>query len=150
MPESPSPLSSADVDEIADAILATAKTIAVVGLTDNPRRADHDVASYLQRHGYRIIPVNPSLAAPVLGETPYASLADVPCPIDVVEVFRRPEFTDAHIDEAIAVGAKAVWLQLGIRNQDGVDRARASGRRALHDRCMKIEHRRWQAARAAE
>ena len=101
----------------------------------------------LQQQGYRIIPINPTLSAPVLGETPCPDLAAVPVPIDVVEVFRRPEFTDAHITEAIAVGAKAVWLQLGIRNAAGIARARDAGLRALDDRCMKIDHRRWQAAR---
>ena len=140
------PTPQSDIDEIADAILAGARTIAVVGLTDRPQRADNEVARYLQRQGYRIIPVNPNAAGAILGETPYPDLASIPGPIDVVDVFRRPEFTDAHIDEAIAVGAKAVWLQLGIHNQPGLDRARAAGLLALHDRCMKVEHMRWRAA----
>lgn len=147
MPQSLPPLPDSEVDRIADDILAQARTIAVVGLTDQPARADYEVASYLQQQGYRIIPINPTLSAPVLGETPCPDLAAVPVPIDVVEVFRRPEFTDAHITEAIAVGAKAVWLQLGIRNAAGIARARDAGLRALDDRCMKIDHRRWQAAR---
>jgi predicted CoA-binding protein len=146
-PESPVRPPDFEVDQIADDILERAQTIAVVGLTTDPTRADHDVALYLQQQGYRIIPVNPSLTAPVLGETPYPNLAAVPEPIDVVDIFRRPEFTDAHIDEAIAVRAKAVWLQLGIRNTAGIARARSAGLRALDDRCMKVEYRRWKAAR---
>lgn len=129
-----------------DAILARARTIAVVGLTDRPERDDHEVARYLQAQGFRIIPVNPSLHEPVHGEAPYPNLAAVLEPIDVVDVFRRPEFTDAHIDEAIAVGAQAVWLQLGIRNESGIARARAAGLLAVHDRCLMVEHRRWLAA----
>ena len=130
-----------------DAILALARTIAVVGLTDRPARDDHEVARYLQGQGLRIIPVNPRLTAPVLGERPYPDLASIPEPIDVVDVFRRPEFTDAHIDEAIAVGAKAVWLQLGIRNPAGLARARAAGLLSVQDRCLMVEHRRRGAAR---
>ena len=129
-----------------DAILTMARTIAVVGLTDRPDREDHEVARYLQAQGFRIIPVNPALDGSVLGETPYRDLAAVPVPIDVVDVFRRPEFIDPHINEAIAVGARAVWLQLGIRNDSGVARARAAGLLAVHDRCLMVEHQRWQAA----
>jgi predicted CoA-binding protein len=129
-----------------DAILASVRTIAVVGLTDRPARDDHEVARYLQGQGFRIIPVNPRLTAPVLGERPYPDLASIPAPIDLVDVFRRPEFTDAHIDEAIAVGAKAVWLQLGIRNPAGIARARAAGLLAVQDRCLMVEHRRRRAA----
>lgn len=130
-----------------EAILAFARTIAVVGLTDRPTRDDHAVARYLQGQGLRIIPVNPLLTAPVLGERPYPDLASIPEPIDVVDIFRRPEFTDAHIDEAIAVGAKAVWLQLGIRNPAGLARAHAAGLLAVQDRCLMVEHRRRRAAR---
>jgi len=133
------------LDDI-DAILALARTIAVVGLTEHPARDDHRVARYLQQQGLRIIPVNPRLTAPVLGEAPYPDLASVPIPIDVVDIFRRPEQTDPHIDEAIAVGAKAVWLQLGIRNPAGIARAQDAGLLAVHDRCLMIEYRRWQAA----
>lgn len=129
-----------------DAILAVTRTIAVVGLTNRPARADHEVARYMQEQGFRIIPVNPRLTAPVLGERPYPDLASIPEPFDLVDVFRRPELTDAHIDEAIAVGAKAVWLQLGIRNESGVERARAAGLLAVDDRCLMVEHRRWLAA----
>ena len=82
----------------------------------------------------------------MLGERPYPDLASIPEPIDLVDVFRRPEFTDAHIDEAIAVGAKAVWLQLGIRNPAGLARARAAGLLAVQDRCLMVEHRRRRAA----
>ena len=136
---------AAAVAEI-DATLALAGTVAVIGLTDRPERDDHRVARYLQQQGLRIIPVNPRLTGLVLGERAYPDLASIPEPIAVVDVFRRPEFTDAHIDEAIAVGAKAVWLQLGIRNDSGIARARAAGLRAVHDACMMVEHRRWRAA----
>ncbi len=124
-------------------ILATCRTIAVVGLSSNPARDSWRVAQYMQNHGYRIIPVNPAASGPILGEQVYASLAEVPDPVDVVDVFRRAEFTDAPIDGAIAIGARAVWLQLGIRNDAGLERARRAGLLATQDRCLKPEHERW-------
>ncbi len=134
--------------EPEDTILTMARTIAVVGLTDRPARDDHRVARYLQAHGYRIVPVNPTLLGPILGETVYPDLPAVPLPIDLVNVFRRSENTAPHINEAIAIGAKAVWLQLRIRNDAGIARARAAGLLALQDRCLMVEHRRWSAARS--
>lgn len=134
--------------ETAGQILRESKIIAVVGMSDKPLRPAFGVASYLQRNGYRIIPVNPRLAGrSVLGEPAYPDLDSIPGPIDVVDVFRRAELTDSVIDEAIAVGAKAVWLQLGIVNQTGVERAREAGLLAVHDRCMAIEHQRIGAQR---
>ena len=129
-----------------EAILAFARTIAVVGLTDRPARDDHAVARYLQGQGLRIIPVNPRLTAPVLGERPYPDLASIPEPIDVVDIFRRPEFTDAHIDEAIAVGAKAVWLQDGIVNEAAAARGRSAGLEVVMDDCTMRSHRRLKRA----
>ena len=127
--------------EIRD-LLHTVRTIAVVGLSDNPSRDSHGVARYLQRNGYRIIPVNPQLHAPVLGEQPYASLRDLPMPVDLVDVFRRSEFVPELVEEAIAIKAPAIWLQLGVVSPEGAARATAAGIRMVIDRCIAIEHRR--------
>lgn len=120
-------------------ILETAKTIAVVGLSDKPDRDSHRVAKYLQQHGYRVIPVNPTVDS-VLGEKSYAAVTDIPTPVDVVDVFRKPEAVGPVVDEAIAAGAKVVWLQLGIRNDAAAEKAEAAGLQVVQDRCMKIEH----------
>ena len=122
-------------------MLATAKTIAVIGLSDDPSKPSHSVAAYLQRHGYKIVPITPK-TTPILSEQPYPDLASVPFPIDIVDIFRRSEAVGPHVDEAIAVGAKAVWLQLGIRNDEAVARAAAAGLQTVQDRCIKIEHAR--------
>ena len=129
------------VDSEISAILANARTIAIVGLSDKPDRESYQVADYLQRHGYRIIPVNPAIQA-VLGERSYPSLLEVPGPIDVVDVFRRPDAVPAIVDDAIAIGAKVVWLQLGIVNEQAGQKAAASGLTFISDRCMKEEHKR--------
>jgi predicted CoA-binding protein len=126
-------------DEIRD-LLRSTRTIAVVGLSDNPGRASHRVAAYLQDHGYHIIPVNPTVTE-VLGEKAYPRLEDVPEPIDLVDVFRRPEHVPEIVDAAIKVGAKAVWLQLGIVHEEAAAKARAAGLRVVQDRCTLIEHR---------
>jgi uncharacterized protein len=120
-------------DQIRE-LLAAARTIAVVGLSANPARPSHGVASFLQRHGYRVVPVNPNLGAPVLGEEPYASLRDVPFPIDIVDIFRRS------VDDAIAIGARAVWMQLDVIDHDAAARAAASGLGVVMDRCIAVEH----------
>lgn len=140
------PLSNAGEEEI-DAILASAKTIAVIGLSDKPNRDSHRVASYLQAHGYRVVPVNPQVAE-VLGERSYPDLMSVPpdIAIDVVDIFRRPEFIPRIVDAAIARGAKTVWMQLGLAHNAAADKARAAGLSVVMDRCMKIEHARWSAA----
>lgn len=122
----------------AERILRAARTIAVVGLSDEWSRPSFQVASVLQRAGYRVIPVNPRVTE-VLGERAWPSLADIPEPVDTVCVFRRSVDTDRPIDDAVAIGAKAVWLQLGIRNDAGITRARAAGLEAVHDRCMAID-----------
>ena len=121
-------------------LLANAKTIAVVGLSDKPDRASYGVAQYLQRAGYKIIPVNPQLKAPVLGEQPVASLHDITEPIDIVDIFRRAEDVPPVVDDAIAVGAKAVWLQLGIVNEQSAAAAHAAGLDVVMDKCLKVEH----------
>lgn len=121
-------------------ILQRSKVIAVVGLSDRPDRPSYDVASYLQRQGYRIVPVNPRLGGPVLGEQPYPDLESVPFRVDVVDVFRRAEEVPAVVDSAIRIGAPAVWMQLGVVNDAAAAKARAAGLDVVMDRCMKIEH----------
>jgi uncharacterized protein len=123
----------------ADKILRSARTIAVVGLSNNPRRPSYGVARYLQRAGYRIIPVNPNVAE-VLGERAYARLSELPGPVDVVEVFRRSEFVGPVVDEAIAIGASAVWLQDGVVDEAAAARARAAGLDVVMDDCMMRRH----------
>ena len=123
----------------ADKILRSARSIAVVGLSDNPRRPSHGVARYLQRAGYRIIPVNPNVSE-VLGERAYATLSELPGPVDVVEVFRRSEYAGAIVDEAIAMGAGAVWLQDGVVDDAAAERARAAGLDVVMDDCMMRRH----------
>lgn len=127
------------VTDVADKILASARTIAVVGLSPDPRRPSHGVARYLQRAGYRIIPVNPNVAE-VLGERAYASLRQIPEAVDVVEVFRRSEFVGAIVDDAIAIKASAVWLQDGVVDEDAAARARDSGLDVVMDDCMMRRH----------
>ena len=116
------------------------KRIAVVGLSSDPTRPSYDVARYLQRQGYTIIPVNPN-EAEVLGEKAYPSLSAIPEPPEVVAVFRRPEHAGPVVDEAAQVGAKAVWLQLGVVNEEAARKAREAGMLVVMDRCMKVEHR---------
>jgi len=127
-------------DPIAD-ILSKYKTIAVVGLSSNPRRPSHEVSEYMQRAGYRIIPVNPN-ETEVLGERSYARLEDVPESVDVVNVFRRTEEVPTAVESAIRVGAKVVWMQLGIENEEAAEKARAAGLAVVENACILIEHRR--------
>jgi predicted CoA-binding protein len=122
------------------ALLERSKVVAVVGLSDRPERDSHGVARYLQRAGYRVIPVNPQ-ATEILGEKAYADLRDVPDKIDVVDIFRRPEFVPDIVDAAIAVGAQAVWMQLGVVHEEAAARARAAGLEVVMDRCIAVEHR---------
>lgn len=129
------------MDAALEALL-NAKTIAVVGLDARTNRTAYQIATYLQGAGYRVIPV--TLGQPgdvVLGERTYERLADVPEPVDLVDVFVRSEHTGPIIDEAIAMGAGAVWLQSGITNPEGIERARAAGLVATQDRCTMVEHR---------
>ncbi len=123
------------------ALLDSTKTIAVVGYSDDPNRASHEVAEALRGFGYTVYPVNPALKS-MPDVTVYASLADVPQPVDVVDVFRRPEFLPGVVEEAIAIGAKAVWMQLGIVNAEAAARAEAAGLKVVMDHCMKVEHHR--------
>jgi predicted CoA-binding protein len=117
------------------------KTIAVVGLSSDPMRPSYGVAAYLQRQGHRIIPVNPN-EREVLGEPAYPTLRDIPVPVDVVDVFRRPEYVPAIVDDAIAIGAPVLWLQFDVVHPDAAHRAQAAGLAVVMDRCLKIEHAR--------
>lgn len=120
-------------------ILADSKTIAVVGLSPDPERPSHSVAAYLQQQGYRIIPVNPKISE-ALGEKAYASVRDIPGPVDVVDIFRRPEAVGPIVEDAIAKGAKVVWMQVGIINAEAANRARAAGLTVVMDTCMRVTH----------
>jgi len=128
-----------EVTDVADRILISARTIAVVGLSPDPRRPSHGVARYLQRAGYRIIPVNPNVDA-VLGERAYPSLRQIPQSVDVVDVFRRSEFVGPIVDDAIAIKARAVWLQDGVVDEAAAERARAAGLDVVMDDCMMRRH----------
>jgi len=120
---------------------ALPRTLAVVGLSDNPFKASHSVSAYMQQHGYRIVPVNPGIAS-ALGETSYASLRELPMTPDVVNVFRLPQHIPAIVDEMIELGLKNLWVQLGIRNAEAAARAEQAGIRVVMDRCILLEHRR--------
>jgi predicted CoA-binding protein len=123
-------------------ILETAKTIAVVGYSSRRHRAGYYVPAYLQEQGYRIIPVNPHLKAG-LGKTVYAELGDIPEPVDVVLLFQRSENVPPFVEQAIAIGAKAVWMQMGIANEEAAAAAHAAGLDVVQNACMMVEHRQW-------
>ena len=126
-------------EDIAD-LLSNAKTIALVGASDRPDRASYGVMKYLQDHGYRVIPVNPQLTGEhVHGEFIWRELAQIGEPIDIVDIFRKSEDAGEIVDQAIAVGAKAVWMQLGVINAEAAARAEAAGLKVVMDRCPKIE-----------
>ena len=121
-------------------ILTGVKTVAVVGASPRPHRPSHRVMRYLQQHGYRAIPVNPFAAGSTIhGERVYASLAEVPEQIDMVDVFRRSDAAGGAVDEAIAIGARVVWMQLGVRDDNAAARAEAKGLRLVMNRCPAIE-----------
>lgn len=127
------------MNDDVERILRESKTVAVVGLSPNPGKPSHWVPAYLQSHGYRVIPVNPTVAE-VLGEASYPDLKSVPDKIDVVEIFRRPEDVPPVVEQAIEVGASAVWMQSGIVNEEAAAKARAAGLDVVMDRCMMVEH----------
>ena len=122
-------------------ILTSCHTWAVVGCSPNPARASHRVARFLQASGYRTIPVNPTCGQELLGERCYPTLADVPAAegIEVVDIFRRSEHAGVHVDEAIEIGARVIWMQLGVIDEAAAERARAAGLAVVMDRCPAIE-----------
>ncbi len=121
-------------------ILKTYRKVAVVGLSPKPDRPSHRVASYLKGQGYRIIPVN-TYAKEILGETCYPHLSSIPEPVDVIDIFRRPEAVLPIVDDAIKIGAKAVWMQEGVINEEAASLAKGAGLLVVMDRCMLKEHR---------
>ena len=128
-------------DQMMKDILLSAKTIASVGLSSNQQKESYWIVSYLKDQGYRIIPVNPT-ADEILGEKAYPDLESVPEKIDVVQVFRKPEDVPPVVDSAIKVGAKAVWMQEGIVNEEAAQKAREAGLQVVMDACMRATHRR--------
>jgi len=123
-------------------LLQTAKTIAVVGLTDSPMRPSYGVSSYMQSHGYRIIPVNPNISQS-LGEPAYASLHEIPEKIDIVNIFRRPEAVPEIVDQAIQLKVPAIWMQEGVIHEAAVEKAQQAGIFVVMDKCILKEHRRY-------
>ena len=121
-------------------MLANSKTIAVIGLSDDPGKPSHYVSAYMQQHGYKIYPVNPSIPE-VLGEKSYASLSDLPIKPDIVDVFRLPKFIPAIVDEMLELGLPNLWVQQGIINLEAAVRAEAGGIHVVMDRCIMVEHR---------
>jgi predicted CoA-binding protein len=133
--------------EVIDAMLGAGvgRTIAVVGLSENPGKPSHYVSDYMQRQGYKIYPINPSIEK-VLGEKSYASLTDLPVKPDVVNVFRLPAVIPSIVDEMLMLGLKNLWVQQGIVNLDAAERAEAGGIKVVMDRCIMVEHRRREGA----
>ncbi|HYD98731.1 MAG TPA: CoA-binding protein [Alphaproteobacteria bacterium] len=128
-------------DDYLRDIFRTVKTIAVVGASTDPSRASNYVMAFLQRQGYRCIPVNPTAAGETInGETVRASLRDVPEKIDMVDIFRRSEQAGAVADEAVELGIPVIWMQMGIRNDEAAKRAEAKGARVVMDRCPKVDY----------
>ena len=123
-------------------VIHGAKTIAVVGLSNNALRASYFVGYYLMRHGYRVIPVNPR-EKEILGEPCFKTLADVPVPVDIVNVFRAPDAVPGIAKEAVALGAKTLWCQFAVISQEGGRIAEAGGLSVVMDRCLKVEHARY-------
>jgi predicted CoA-binding protein len=121
------------------AILKKYKTVAVVGLSPKPQRDSHKVAKHLQENHYRIVPVNPGQKE-ILGEKCYPNLKAIPFPVDLVDIFRRPEAIPAVVDDAIEIGAKVVWMQLGLAHNHAADKARKAGLQVVMNKCIKIEH----------
>lgn len=132
-------------DDELRALLARSKTVAVVGLSPNASRPSHRIAKRLQEWGYRVIPVRPAVSE-VLGERAYARLSDIPDRVDLVDVFRAADEIGPIVDECIALGLPAIWIQQGIVNEPAAERARAAGMTVVMDRCIAVDHRRLAAA----
>lgn len=131
--------SSPQIDPVTE-LLRHAKTIAVVGLSNNPLRPSHGVSAYMQSQGYGIIPVNPQIESS-LGEKAYASLLDVPEKVDIVNIFRRPEFVEEVVDQAIQLKVPAIWMQEGVIHEKAAAKARRAGALVVMDRCIRKDHR---------
>ena len=121
-------------------LLSEARTVAVVGLSERPHRTSHAIARALQRFGYRIFPVNPNLQGPVLGEEPYSRVREIPEGVDIVDVFRRGETVFPVAEDAVAAGAKALWMQSGVVNEPAAAYAREHGLTVIMDRCIKVDY----------
>jgi uncharacterized protein len=130
----------ADPDPIAE-LLEKSRTIAVVGLSNNPLRASHGVSAYMQSHGYRIIPVNPNITG-ALGEKAWPRLLDVPEKIDIVNIFRRPEFVEEVVDEAVQLNVPVIWMQEEVINEKAAEKARKAGIFVVMNECILQEHMR--------
>jgi hypothetical protein len=139
--ESPEVILEINGNDTIRKVLDDCKTIAVVGLSSDPGRPSYGVASYMRRRGYKVIPVNPN-EREVFGDKAYASLADIPQTVDLVNIFRRPSEAGYAVDDAIAIGAKAVWLQEGVIDQAAAQRAQDAGLLVVMDRCWLKEHAR--------
>ena len=121
-------------------LLSEARTVAVVGLSDRPHRTSHAIARTLQGFGYRIFPVNPNLGGPVLGEEPYSRVREIPEGVDIVDVFRRGETVFPVAEDAVAAGAKVLWMQSGVVNEEAAAHAREHGLTVVMDRCIKVDY----------
>lgn len=130
--------------EVMKEMLNTARTIAVVGLSDNPERTSNRVSRYMQERGFRIIPVNPTITE-ALGEKAYPSLKDIPEKIDIVNIFRRSNDVPPVVDDAIAIKARGIWMQEGIVNEPAAEKAKAAGLKVVMDRCIMVEYARMTA-----
>jgi uncharacterized protein len=122
------------------ALIAGARTVAVVGLSPDPDRPSYSVATYLQAQGYRIVPVRPG-GGTLLGERVYQTLEEIPFAVDIVDIFRASRFVAAHVEEALRIGARAIWMQEGVIDEAAAERARAAGATVVMDRCLVKEHR---------
>jgi uncharacterized protein len=132
---------SETIREMLDTIISESpRTIAVIGLSENPSKPSHYVSAYMQQHGYKILPVNPSIDK-VLGEKSYASLSELPIKPDIVNVFRLPRYIPAIVDQMVQFGLHNLWVQQGIVNLDAATRAEAAGIQVVMDRCIMVEHR---------
>lgn len=129
--------------QVVEQILRDCRTIAVVGFSSQPEKAGYYVPAYLQQHGYRILPVNPNLNTG-LGEKAFASLLDIPEPVDLVLLFRRSESVPPFVDQAVQIGARAVWMQQGILHLQAADKARQAGLLVVMNACMLVEHKKRQ------
>lgn len=121
-------------------LLETAETVAVVGLSDRPYRTSHSIARTLQSYGYRIVPVNPNLTGPVLGEEPYSTVDKIPFEVDVVDVFRRGSEVMPVAHDAVSAGASALWMQSGVVNEEAAEYATEHGLMVVMDRCIRVDH----------